>query len=1124
MTTSSVLTGARAARVDSNAFYHRQVPVEPGRRYGVAAYAIATAAGQTARLAYEWRRADHSAITGGTVDLAASTSGYLPLHLQPALAPDGSAYLHLALKSTAAGAYVHFDDIAPTYSTIRDFDGTGAPTSVLDANGHVTRSGYDAASRLTSMTDARGKTTSLTLDKNGNVTRSSDPLGHVSESVYDALGRQTRRTVDPSGLALVTRASYDEVGNLASTTDADGRTTRFEYDRADRLTTVTDALDGITRYGCDANGNRTSVTNPRGKTRRGSYDDVGRLTEVRDALGRVTSYGYDPNGNRTRRTDAKGVETTFGYDDANRLTTVTYPGPASIAYEYDDAGRLTRMTDDHGTTTWTYDDLDRVRRVTQPTVGEVGYGYDRVGNRTSLALPGKSVSYAYDELDRLTRVTDWADRQATYAYDDAGRLSSLQLPNGVSGSYAHDAADRLTRIAYSRSGTSLASFDYTLNGSGQKLTEAGPAGTTHYAYDALHRLSEVTYPDGGVESFTYDPSGNRSTRTRGGLTTNYSYADADQLLSETTGPLVTTYEYDANGNRTRRIGTDPLAPLSLYGYDIENRLVSVQQGTTLAEYRYDGAGNRYTKTVGATTTTYTLDLASALTEVLAESDGTTYLYGADLLAMERAGGSNWYLPDALGSTRRVTDDTGNVVASYEYEAFGAVRQSTGTLANDVRFTGERADPESGLVFLRARHYDPAAGRFLQADRWPYDERISQDLRYTYVRNDPANAVDPTGHWPWDGWDRLVPRPVRDVAAGVGSFVYDNTIGAGQQIVGSGQRFFEKPSLETGLEFAGQIAINSFWGKGIGVLGRGLGLLGRSGRAAVRGGRGLGAAFGAPRPRLAPPPRAGALGGGSLASRSVRRVDTPQVRTPQGTRACSLHSFRPDTPVATPRGHVPIGALAVGDRVKGYDESRGTTGSYRVTKVHVHRDEETGTVVVDGESIETTPKHPFFTLESGWVDAADLWPGAHLLEADGELGTVESVEFSVAPAVMYNLTVERAHTFFVGSGEWLVHNCYAGGRFGNLGAPPGIQRHHMPADSVSPLSTANGPAIQMEMADHMATASWGRSTMAQQYRARQKLLIDQGRFDDAIEMDIDDVRSKFGSKYDEAILQMIDSLP
>jgi hypothetical protein len=81
---------------------------------------------------------------------------------------------------------------------------------------------------------------------------------------------------------------------------------------------------------------------------------------------------------------------------------------------------------------------------------------------------------------------------------------------------------------------------------------------------------------------------------------------------------------------------------------------------------------------------------------------------------------------------------------------------------------------------------------------------------------------------------------------------------------------------------------------------------------------------------------------------------------------------------------------------------------------------------------------------------------------------------------------------------------------------------MPANSVSPLSRGNGPSIQMDQLDHYQTASWGRSASAKAYRAQQQLLVNQGRFDDAMQMDIDDVIGKFPGKYDDAILQMLDS--
>ena len=82
-------------------------------------------------------------------------------------------------------------------------------------------------------------------------------------------------------------------------------------------------------------------------------------------------------------------------------------------------------------------------------------------------------------------------------------------------------------------------------------------------------------------------------------------------------------------------------------------------------------------------------------------------------------------------------------------------------------------------------------------------------------------------------------------------------------------------------------------------------------------------------------------------------------------------------------------------------------------------------------------------------------------------------------------------------------------------------HHMPADSVSKLERDDGPAIKMEKADHHKTASFGSTKEAREYRDIQKGLIEEGKFREALQMDIDDIHEKFGDKYDDAIAEMME---
>ena len=80
---------------------------------------------------------------------------------------------------------------------------------------------------------------------------------------------------------------------------------------------------------------------------------------------------------------------------------------------------------------------------------------------------------------------------------------------------------------------------------------------------------------------------------------------------------------------------------------------------------------------------------------------------------------------------------------------------------------------------------------------------------------------------------------------------------------------------------------------------------------------------------------------------------------------------------------------------------------------------------------------------------------------------------------------------------------------------------MPADTVSPLERGDGPAIKMDKEDHRQTASCGNSREAREYREKQRELISEGKFREAIQMDIDDIKEKFGDKYDDAIAELMD---
>ncbi len=145
------------------------------------------------------------------------------------------------------------------------------------------------------------------------------------------------------------------------------------------------------------------------------------------------------------------------------------------------------------------------------------------------------------------------------------------------------------------------------------LAATATPGEIDYHYDSLGRLLEADYADGSNYHYTYDKVGNRKTETTMAGSTTYVYDDANRLVSV----IGVSYTWDDNGNLL-------FNGINQYTYDSANRSISVTGPSGTVSYAYDGLGDRLQETVNGVTTTFTMDLASSLTQVL--DDGTnTYV-------------------------------------------------------------------------------------------------------------------------------------------------------------------------------------------------------------------------------------------------------------------------------------------------------------------------------------------------------------------------------------------------------------------------------------------------------------------------------------------------------------------
>jgi RHS repeat-associated protein len=144
---------------------------------------------------------------------------------------------------------------------------------------------------------------------------------------------------------------------------------------------------------------------------------------------------------------------------------------------------------------------------------------------------------------------------------------------------------------------------------------------------------------------------------------------------------------------------------------------------------------------------FTWDAGAGLPLLLADG-AASYVYGPGGQILEQIAGSTpaYYHSDQLGSVRALTDQSGAVVATYAYDAYGQPTRSTGSAPNPFRYAGEYRDGESGLYYLRARYYDPATAQFLTVD--PLLAATAQ--AYAYAAGSPLNATDPRGDCPWCG--------------------------------------------------------------------------------------------------------------------------------------------------------------------------------------------------------------------------------------------------------------------------------------------------------------------------------------------------------------------------------------
>jgi len=673
------------------------------------------------------------------------------------------------------------------------YNAQGRVAKTIDALDAATVYGYDARGRRTSATDPLTNAVTTAYDAEGRVV-SVRGAAYPVDYAYDAFGsRVSMTTYRDTAQGDTTRWLYDEAtGLVTNKVYADGRGPSYAYTPDGRLARRTWARGVSAEYSYDAAGRLTETAYSDGTpTVARAYDRAGnRVSATADGVA-TNLYAYDVHGNCTNEWQ-DGFTVARSYDALGRPTGYA-AGETRTTLAYDDLGCLASMEVlSHGRFTWAYHDGSGLK---------ASLAYPN----------GLVASWAYDAENRLAQVRNATPSavisQFDCTYDAAGRLASVARSgaafgdlSGATDRYSCNARGEVTGARRTKDGAVVRGFseDFAYDPIGNRTSssahdERGEAQVSTYTANSLNQYVSRTMPGFAAVRGEADPDAtvtvNENPTYRlgayffggddfdnsesGGFADLVAYAakaqtddegnDAVDLVSSVTGQVYVaqsaeSFEYDADGNQTlvtTRTGRWRVE------YDGENRPVRwtrEDDGKTVA-MSYDHLGRRRTKDGQRFFYDGYLQVANERTAsngVVRQSfvwDPTEPVATRPLAWVDTGGEMRVYAHDwnknvsEVVSAASVTNAAVDVVAHYDYAAFGAVVAKRGECAeaNPWRFSSECADSDLGLVYYNYRHYDPLSGR------WPTRDPIGEDggnnlyagLKNPFAQIDVLGKIEPS---------------------------------------------------------------------------------------------------------------------------------------------------------------------------------------------------------------------------------------------------------------------------------------------------------------------------------------------------------------------------------------------
>lgn len=690
--------------------------------------------------------------------------------------------------------------------TARKFDARGRCVEEIKPGGGKTTWTYDELTGMViSEVSPTGAETRYTRDRRGNPTRVKHPDGGETHRRYDAQGRivaelrpdqsehlftydEAGNLVEESHDGAVQRHTYNPLGQRVSS-ESSGQITRFEYDRAGRLT-VTRYPDGTSETKVyDAAGRCIEHTAYTGETWRYTYDGPGRKTKTVTPEGRVIEHTYGLNDMYSGHQDAEGQGFRYRYDAADRLMVHETTDGVRERYSYDRNGHLERI--DHGDGGFIritpaphggpaeLKSRDGVRQVRvydldefiieaveyragarsrhifhpdRPVAGETRVVFKRHPDGTVMEElgPHGRVRYTRSVNQRVTRY-NVNGAALKIQRDPKGRPVLVSAPDGTTHKMTYPGAARMTRHS-----TGLTSWRSTFSWVLRDADRRTLASSIGIADDSAH-LTRETFKYPGHQGYAhtykytkdtrlaeaYDAGGNRAL-------SGFRYGAGHRLVGTPEGQV----RYDRRGRILSRVCADGE---HRYRWDDFGRLIEVEiPNGTVVHYRYDAMHRmveRIEDPITGYPSTWRYLWAGDFLAGEIHPDGTAISYlrlepdelvpWAAWLTREGAERGELHLlqADGRGAAQAAMRPDGVLTWWAEYTPYGEAQTQDRGLDLRLRLAGMWADPVTGIYFNRFRWYVPEWGRYLSPDPLGMKGGLN---RYIYAGGDPIGRIDPLG--------------------------------------------------------------------------------------------------------------------------------------------------------------------------------------------------------------------------------------------------------------------------------------------------------------------------------------------------------------------------------------------